>query len=262
MSSPYGTSPWGLGSWGGTVPLSIRSALAVTTHTVRVYLTARPREISPTAPGDVLNPETWYVVSDDLLRPRTVMAVSRLNRTTFELYTLQDLGNVNDLWRVGSDTLVSAGGSILTVPTYATFRGVHIAPAAVRPVRGGRDLANVQVSTGEAGGTLRMTPGGDYATQAGSELLKKLIWRRITTTPGSFFHLGESYGTELKLKSLVRENDLLAMQAKLGQQIREEPDVQDVKVEVSLTSSGILTLRVQVQSVRLGSGTAVFTARS
>lgn len=262
MSSSYGISPWGLGSWGSSGVFRGVFAVACTTHTVRVGLSARTRAISPTGPGDALNPETWYVVSSDLLVTLTVLAVVQINRTTFELYTMQDLGNVNDLWRVGSDTLLSAGGSRLEPPAYLTFRGVHPADAALRPVLRARDLANTQVSPGEAGGTLRMTPGGDYATHSGAELLKKLIWRRITTTPGSFFHLGESYGTELKLKSLVRDNDLLAMQAKLAQQIREEPDVQDVHVELSLASSGILKLRVRVQSVRLGSGTAEFTARS
>lgn len=262
MSAPFGISPWGLGAWGSAGPLYVVSAIATTTHTVRVTLSVRPRAVAPTAPGDAYNPETWYVTSDDLTITRTVLTVSRISNKVFDLYLLQDLGNVRSTWRVGSDVLLSASDTLITPPSYVTFRGVEISDAARRPVLVPRDLANNQAAQSVANGTLQPSSAGGYATQSGVELLKKLIWRRITTTPGGFFHLGESYGTELKLKQFARENDLIAMRAKLEQQIREEPDVDAVAVELSLSGSGVLQVRARVQSARLGNGTATFTARS
>jgi Amt family ammonium transporter len=52
VSAPFGISPWGLGSWGSAGPLYVVSAIATTTHTVRVTLSVRPRAVAPTATGD------------------------------------------------------------------------------------------------------------------------------------------------------------------------------------------------------------------
>ena len=52
---------------------------------------------------------------------------------------------------------------------------------------------------GAIGGSLRIGADGDYVADEGTELMKKLILRRLLTPKGAFFHLPD-YGYGLAVK--------------------------------------------------------------
>lgn len=87
--------------------------------------------------------------------------------------------------------------------------------------------------------------GGDYDFDEGTTLLKKLIIRRLTTSPGEFFHL-PAYGLGFRVKRPVSPNDLPALQKKIEEQVLHEPDVASVKATLTMGANGILNIQVKV----------------
>lgn len=108
-------------------------------------------------------------------------------------------------------------------------------------------------------GTLSITAGGDYAFEEGTDLLKKLVLRRLITRPGEFRHI-PAFGVGLAIKEpLPAGGDLLKLRTAIEGQVMKEPEVEDVKAELILDpNAGSLTLNLRVkvrgtgQSVSIG----------
>lgn len=244
--SGWGLSSWGLGSWGSLPgPLSVVSALALATRTVRVVLTTTPLAASATGVGDALNPDTWSLTRLDTGFAFTIASIDQVDAVTFDLFLVEALGPAHVTHQVGSTTMQKPTGALIQSPYFATFTGLEASvPAGVRTAQ--EDVANPPAPPGltSVGGTLVMTAAGDYALVAGAELLKKLILRRLTTTPGDFAHL-PNYGLGLSIKEPLRTNDLLLLQRAIEQQVSLEPDVADVQANLSFSNAeGILTVKV------------------
>jgi len=116
----------------------------------------------------------------------------------------------------------------------------------------GRDLANCPAPSGSVvGGTLQIAAGGDYATDTGAALVKKLILRRLTTRPGEFFHLPD-YGFGLKPKGLLKTSDRATLKKQIAQQILLEPEVESVDVAITTSpATGSVTITFRAR-LRLG----------
>lgn len=232
----WGISPYGLGAY-GIGSLSIDGAVVITRRSVRVQLSLVPRAITPYSPGDVFNPATWSVQRLDTLVFFTVLKMQQVATLLFDIYVLEAFGSHFIQHQVSSLTLRSAGGALIVPPTSADFSGAELPKerekAPVRTI----DLANE--------GTLRVLSGGDYAEVSGLSLIKKLIFRRITTALASFFHLPE-YGLALAVKQLMRGGDLVTLKAVIDRQVKEEPEVIAVRSKVSFDAAhGILLIQLR-----------------
>lgn len=253
----WGLDPYGLSVLGSTLhgaDLYLVSALAVSTNDVQVTLSKEPRHASSSGAGDALNPATWTVQRLDTAEYFDIAEVVEEGNTIFTLHVLQGFGDVSVEHVVTTSSLVDESGSALGTPRHANFLGIApaqseeaalLATLNVTP----RDVANPQApkaETGLTGGTLQIDSSGDYVPVSGTEFVRKMIYRRIGTRRGEFFHLPD-YGLDLPVKEVVRAGELPLIKAEIERQIRREPEVIDIRAAVSLSGAGVLTARIKAR---------------
>jgi hypothetical protein len=105
------------------------------------------------------------------------------------------------------------------------------------------DLINFPAPRNPLGGTLQINTSGDYTTAQGRELLKKLIYRRLTTYPGEFFHLPR-YGLGIVDKGLSTPGNIIKLRAEVERQATLEPEVERATASVTLSPDGTLLIKV------------------
>lgn len=259
MSSPYGISPWGLGAYGSAAStIGIENVIALGPNRVLVILTAEPMHQDPFAVGDALNPQTWQLTRLDTGDAIDVVAARDFDPPfQFELATLDDLGSHLVDHRLESTTLLSASGFLISDPNEFEFPGaiVTFQPIVETDTRRfeQRDIANPPLSDRSGGfaGTLVMGSDGDYETESGAALVKKLVIRRLVTQPGEFFHLAD-YGVGLAVKEPIPGGGIVALKAEIERQSRLEPDVADARASLTIDRRGILTILLRIQLAATG----------
>lgn len=238
----WGTGPWGTGAYGGpSSPLTVTGAVAISTHEVVVTLSKPPLDRTGILPGDASNAGSWSVTVPATLQVLRVAGVAPYERPLrWLIRTLDRLPDSLAVGRVSAVGLKDAGGALVGLPNAADFAGVtELAVStpsqlAATQARGARDLKNIpSPSIGETsiGGTLEVA-GGDYQLSEGAALVKKLIGRRLMTTPGEFYHL-PNYGVGFKVKQPLPGGAIVKLQALVQKQILLEPDVGAVKVQIT-----------------------------
>lgn len=263
MSSPWGTGPWGTGSFGITTALTIVGAYAISTHEVVVILSKPPKDVLSVLPGDVRNIDSWQLAVAVDANTIQLLEVAEIRpykaplewvvRSATRWPTSQNEA------RVSIPNLRDAANNASSQPDFADFIGVtEVAistPTQKAVTRGSasRDLANsptivIGDNTNFSGSLV--IKGGDYQLVAGADLLKKLIIRRLMTTPGDFFHL-PLYGVGIRVKQPLPAGDLVKLRARIEQQLLLEPDVQTVAAQVS-QSLNTLTIRVRARLAKTG----------
>jgi len=261
----WGTGPWGTGPFGITTDLTIAYAFPISTHEVVVVLSKPPQDVLGILPGDVRNLESW-----ELSEPSTVRIIAVAEITPYKLplqwvvRSATPLPNTTAIGRVKLTGLKDAGGAINGLPDFADFAGVTeeatATPTAKAATKGtaGRDLTNKPApSVGgdtSLSGTL-VIRGGDYTLTAGADLLKKLLIRRLTTTPGDLFHI-PAYGVGLRVKEPLPAGDVVGLRARIERELSREPDVSNVVARVS-QSSNTLTVRVTARLTSSGEDVSV-----
>jgi hypothetical protein len=225
--------------------VSLASAFAKDTHRVRVVTSGTPQAISRMLAGDALNPGTWLVSRLDTLALFTVLTVTKVSSTTYDVTLLEGLAPQLVSHRVSSTTLLSSTGVVIVPPTSADFAGLaESAPISSRPAGGSVDILNAPVPTSDRiGGAFRIV-SGDYATQSGVDLYRKLVVRRLTTKPGAFFHLPD-YGLGLSLKEPVPMGSAPRLKAEIERQVRLEPETLEVSATVIVAPAGIETVNLR-----------------
>lgn len=246
---PSGEAPWGGGGGGGGGSVSISNALATSPHTVLVGATGALRAVATLGSGDALNPASWAVTRADTGASFTVLAVRYVDATNVELYLLEPLGPFGVTHTATAVGVYDATGALLVAPLSADFAGMTVAAASANgPARGVIDLRNDAVGSGLAG-VLRTASNGDYDTHGGTELLRKLILRRLTTRPGEFAHLDpDTYGVGLVPKQPLPTRDLLALQQTIERQVQREAEIDAADAQLSLARDGTLTVTVRVRT--------------
>lgn len=243
----WGTEPWGTGSWGSGAPLALASAVARTTHCVEVVLTQPPRQRSVLGSGDGLNPRTWTVSHDG--EQLTPLAVQFLEPNICLIFTLRPFYDWRETHTVAALGLYDPGGVLISAPRSLDFRGV-VEARRQSALSGRYDLANppTLVTLGPAG-TLQSNSAGGYAQVRGAEYFKKLIFRRLTTIPGSFFHIPEGeYGIGLRIKELLRFSDLVALKVAIEQECFREAGVTAASARLTQLATGVLKLDLSVKA--------------
>lgn len=261
MTTPpkgWGLDPWGLGPYGSIIsisPLSLVSAVALSTNEVQVVLTQEPLHVSPTSPGDAFNPATWTVQRLGTLDYLNVLSIREIDPITFVLTVLQPFGPYSELHRVMSTTLLSKYGDLITGGISADFYGLlgqDVASAVIISQNRNaltKDIANPPtpiVAPDTIGGTLQISTDGDYKVESGVPLLRKLIIRRLITQKGEFFHLPD-YGVGLKVKGIMGASDMIQLRAEIERQVLREPEVEAVNAVLLLGSSNDLTVQIRVK---------------
>ena len=240
----WGLTDWGLGLWGVTPELSIVSAVAVTTHSVLVTLSNAAVSDSPIGPGDALNPSTWIVARDDDSYTWTVIGVLEYAARRYQLFLRTALQSVNRVHEVRSTTLRTPGGLLVIAPYEVAFRGV-LASTAVNEPEGPSDF----LTTDALYGGLRTTEAGSYARIWGDDVIRKMVYRRLVTMPGSYFHIPEGdFGVGLKIKEPIRGSSLPSLKVRIELELLKEPGVIGAKVGLESIPGGGVTIHARVQT--------------
>lgn len=264
----WGTGKWGTGRWAGVgVPLSVLNAVAIGTTIVRVTLSTEPLNGLRSVYGDALNPWIWSVRRLDTYEQFTIGEIARVSRGVYDIHTFEPFADFLTDHSVATVDLLSLNDDVVVAPKSALFRGVLAdilsTPEAALATRrrGLRDIANPPTAQpdGSLGGT-RVIAGGDYIPEQGAALLFKMVMRRLSTLFGGFFHL-PTFGAGVAEKEPVRIADMPQMQKQIEQQLLEEQDVTAVKAKLTLTSDGVLTIRINVKSPLTGAGWTPYTIK-
>ena len=248
----WGAAPWGTSAWGtGFGPtLTVEMVRAATIRSARVRLSQPPLLKSTIVPGDGYNPNTWYVENLTTGELLTVEAIARISAVEVEVFTVETLPPYPQQFRVGAPTLLTAIGVLMSPPSYGDAWGLTFVSQQTEAHQL-LDLKNPQLPLNDQpGGTLNVPPGGDYDVHTGIDVLRKLVIRRLTTAPGSFFHMPD-YGIGLRLKEPLVTPDLVRLRADIQQQLLKEPEFDAVQAAVALTPDGVLRITIKARLSKL-----------
>lgn len=254
----FGISAYGLGPYGSVAAvttITVIEAWAISTHGVRVGLSSEPLHSDTYADGDALNPTSWQIVNADTGHAITVVAAEMFDTTQVDLTTLDALGDHLETHAVTAVGLLSIDGFVVTDPLSATFLGVVQTIDPIESVRSedfrDRDLAAqpFQSTRGTgAGGALSIAADGDFETESGLSLTRKLVLRRLSTRRGAFRHLPQ-FGIEgfAEKEPIVSSSDLSTRLREIEDQALQEPDAQSARATGSLDRSGVAFIQLAVQ---------------
>jgi len=252
VTAPVGLAPFGPSQWGsGIVPVSMVTAYAISTRQVYVLFSGALQARSGVLKGDALNPGTWKVVRLDTNAVVPMVGVRLRSPSEVVVTCLDPLPPFTDFATISAPELKDAAGTLISLPRDMTFAGLTEAAISTpeKIVQGAtvqhRDLLNyAAINLGVQGGGTLVVAGGDYVNQSGVDLIRKLVLRRILTTPGDFFWLPE-YGVGLRVKEPIPAGDVVKLRAAIERQVSLEPEVTNVKASVT-QSANLLTVIVSV----------------
>lgn len=248
---PYGDAA-------GSIGASISGARAISTREVQVDVSNLVQDNSPFLAGDALNPNTWTVQRQDTLAFLHVVSVTQTGTYQYTLLTLEEFGSVSVTHTVSSNTLLDLVGNLITTPRSADFLGVTDEDKdSLQDILAKRQVAAVDIANPQFpqevyfAGTLQLDAGGDYRLESGPQLTRKLMLRRMMSTPRDFFHLPD-YGIGFRLKEPIPITDLGKMKTRTEQQLLREPELQTVLATIIQDSNGMLSVRVRAVERKTG----------
>lgn len=255
--SGFGISAWGTGPWGLAAPVSfsLESVVANSERTLLVTFSAAALVGTPLTPGAALNLSSWAVTASEhyLLAIREIEGSAA---TQFELYFLKPFPRYPALITCDASAVLAADG-VTALATVTSLQCEGAAPSRTEAQRNKSlttDIRSLPLSD-DITGVLNITAGGDYETEEGEALLKKIILRRILTKRGAFKHLAATnFGLGLSPKQTVRTSGLVQLRDDIEAQVRQEPEVSDVQVRVSYSpATEVLQINISVVWSRTGS---------
>ncbi len=240
----YGQEQYGVDSYGSNdavLPqLAITAASPVSTNVVRVTLSREPQTTVASAAGDVLNTRTWKLVRLDSNVGFTIIQISSISETVWDVRVLEALGSSNITHQISADTLLDTVGGLITVPSAFNFAGLLDASVSTpdRLVANRqysiRDLDNPQaaLASGSSGGVYKVSNDGDYQLHGGTDFVRKMIFRRLMTAKGGFRFLPD-FGVGLRVKEPLPIGNLISLQKEIEDQVKLEPEVDKVRATVT-----------------------------
>lgn len=233
--------------------MNIVRARAVESQTIRIVYDVEPTHFSPAGYTDALNPVNYAVtitsgtgtaprvvgVKEDMLTNPAAVVEPGTERG-FDVQV--DRALIADLvYRITVQRVTIKGTTTaIGAPAFAGFAGKYsFARAPVEP----KVQGNVDVETSLVTGTFVIDGSGDLSTQPVIESLRKRISRRVLTPQNAYAFL-PGYGVGLILKKPASIAALSAVRADIIQQVRLEPEVEDVKVTASM-QNGVTTFDIR-----------------
>lgn len=250
QSGRWGVDEWGKSPWGGLMgmggALAITGAFIDSEKTLQLTFSKPPLASSTIGKGDALNPINWNITKVQTGQRFTVLAVNQLSTVLFQPFILEKFYDFNTDHEVDVSAITDTS-LIPVMPPAQVIMGGCLAYSAARTQVGPVDIANVPVPGATTlAGTIRTTSSGDYGTQGGTELLRKLIYRRLVTGTGAFFFL-PTYGLGISAKGLMSASRLAALQTNVQKQVSIELEVKTCTASLTLDlQHNILTIQLQI----------------
>ena len=222
-------------------------------NTIRCTFSEPVRQLNPSAVDDGLNPDNYLITSFRGPIP-LVQDIDTGSSDSETLVSMDQPLPVGDTIFVATQDIEPASGENLPTDPSQQFSfiafGAARAPVDAPITLSGRfDLANPQTGR-DAGnsplGTFQITEVGDIRNDTGREYLRKRVFRRLSTTPGGFFHL-PTYGLRPQDKELITPTTLRQLQLDVESQIAQEPDVIAARATLSELAPGVISVRVRVE---------------
>ena len=257
----YGFEPWG-DPYGIGGPLHVRRARAVESQVVRVVFDEPPLTRSASGTNDALNPLNYSVSIIDgagtkpqvvgvspVPIPAPAVAVYAFPETGIDVHVDRPLV-VGILYKITVVNVLAKAGGALSSEDNADFVGNFVLDKVNPPSRA-LQFSDFKFDLFSAtGGAYVFSDTGDIAIDDGLENVRKRILRRIATPKGAFRHLPD-YGTTLRLKRPLATRELVPLKADVLQQVKQEPEVIDAQVLVTLDPAhGLLLLQVRAKTIK------------
>lgn len=235
----WGLSPWGLSPWGGIPDLYVVDAHVMTERSVRVILSKPPLAESSIADADALNSNSWSIQDLTTGEYLTILVTQMFSAESVVIWTLEPFDQPTGVYRVTVVDLMDQSKNPIVPPVTFDFQSCPYVP--VSPVK--TAMVDLLSPTLDPGG-LVVGSDGDYLVEGGADLIRKLIIRRLTTLPGSFYH-APSFGIGLRVKEKLATSDLVKLRAEIERQVMREPELGKPTVKVTLDNKGILLVEVR-----------------
>lgn len=284
LSGGWGAGPWGSSPWGAgdDEQLAILGAVAVRENVVRVTFNQAPIFDRTLSPNDASDPDRWSVVADtstigldgEAARPVLVVAVEVADivlsfGAEIDVTVDRPFSPFPTYYRVSANQLIAQATMMPLDPAASSFRfqGLYriLRNPQTEATVPSRDLANPQdyeamLIGGDALpgapdasllGTFPVDASGDYAFDQGLVQIKKRIFRRLMTTPGSFAHIPD-YG--VGIPTFAKKLNTAATRAKVvaesQRQILLEPGVVEatVSAETDPTAPNVTRFRIRART--------------
>lgn len=240
-------SNWGI-NWGGAnnaLAFAMSSAIASTIRSVIVTFTDTPLVSSSLGTNDGANADTWTIIDTDTGIVSTIVGISLLDAYRVQLF-VQAPWAANDSYKVMAPSLVSDSGVTVASPGYATFAAMSASKSMVRNVKKPLiDFYNAPTPKSPAG-TLIVGSSGDYKMMGYSDLIRKLILRRISTRRGGFKWI-PNYGAGRDAKEPMPMSEFVKVKTAYDLQVAQEPEVDLINSRLSLSKDGILVYAVNAK---------------
>lgn len=231
----------------------IKNAFANGIRNVHVELIESPPHSNPTAIGDALNPESYTIKILDTGEYLTILSIALTDDTKiYDIAVLEKLIDEKNVYEIKAPGLFEGD-------TGETFLGLVSVEDQHSKVMSNakaslRDLANPPViapETGLLGGTLQIQ-GGDYSTEEGPTLYKKLIFRRLITKQNEFSHL-PGYGKGMKLKEPLSFSDIAQEERDIKAEVMKEAETADASAKIILDAENhISTILIKAKMKTTG----------
>lgn len=271
--SGWGSGSWGFSPWGfGVDPPQLLSAAAIRENLIRLTFSEAILYTRTGAPRDGSRRELYAVTpvagtagfDGEAARPVLVGRVDAAGGG----------GTVLDLWldrpvthwparylAVAHGVYSTAGLPIDPSASSAALDGVRAGRRTLDPDRGsvviGADIAAPPTATaaqaanaeGAVLGAYAVDSTGDFAFDAGLQSLGKRILRRLLASPGAYAHL-PAYGAGLRerVKRLASASERSRLVKLVEDQVRLEPEVQEVGADLAPLATNAWTLKLRVRT--------------
>ncbi len=271
----FGLDPIGAvtSPFGGVGLISVLSVLPVSNNSVSVVFDTEPKTLDPQAGDTATNPNNYTLIPID---PTYTAADGSIHvpegevvptRTPLIAVAEQDDIDPNQIivsfdsavephvryTLVVSSLIKGEDSQAFSGPSDFNFRAPLLSPRLVRLQQSEERFRDfdwiINPKPGEAGQVFRNDDTGDIAIQNASTSLRKRIYRRVFTNPKGLAWKPD-YGVGVRVKALAKARNLQEVSNIISDQIRKEPDVLNVGVEVFLdvTSQGaFLSISARVQ---------------
>jgi hypothetical protein len=240
---------------GGGGGLHLVRAVAVAGQVVRAVFNKAPKTKSSAANNDGLNGAN-YDISITVGTGTKPLCVSTAAVIQFPAFGLLNAGEVGIDVQTDRPLVVGLAYSLAVTTRMIAFDDDPIGFPYVQPFVGSARPARVRQNRAKQGiidfarGDTGLTATtGDIDTVTGIPSAKLRCLRRTMTRKNAFAHL-PGYGSAFEPKAPMSPNRIGALQADLRQQLRQEPDVQDASVQVTLDARGLAIIDERVRTKR------------
>jgi hypothetical protein len=248
----FGLRPFGTASpFGGPGSIAIIGAAAIGTHEILVDFDVAPETFDPAGQRSATNPDNWVLVPIDPRAESTAVEGLFYNPSRLPVPTREPIPIEVEWYRTQPTQVIIAldsavevgvdydleiqpvveGDNCETLVGVTTWRFGAVGqgpPSRTRVIQLDRyrDWAMDYIPDveGQPESTWAITANKDIGLHDGVASLRKRIFRRLLVSLNSFSHL-VGYGTDLRIKSLLRGSDIQRLANAIPEQIRQEPDV-------------------------------------